>query len=145
MKTYERKLPLLLVLLLLAVFGGVVYAVTMYTITVPSSLTVGTVGELAVTDLDNNALPSLDFGTVAPGASVSKTLRIKNTSNMVLYIVIQCDVGMFWEVHDHNGLEVEHRAPLLGGDLLQITITITPTLEANAGTHNFNLVITGEN
>lgn len=146
MELLSKKLSMTLILLLLVVSGSLVYAFTLLQVTVPSSITITTTGDLFVTDLDGAVLSALDFGSVAPGGTVSKTIQIVNLSNGELGIYVQCFdiVGMTLTVSNGDGSEWVNMAPLSAGRSIAVMLTITAPTDAPAGTHTFNLVFSGE-
>ena len=144
MEFLNRKLSLVPILLLLIASGSAVYAFTYFTVVLPSTIEINTEGNLVITDWEGNPLSSLDFGILAPGATVSKNVQIKNLSNREVGLIIQSDINMPWEIHKHDGSDLVHMMPLAAGDSLQIILTITAPSTATAGLHSFSFTFMGE-
>ena len=75
MKIMNRKLSLLPILLIAVVSGTLVIAQVLFSVQMPSSVTVKTVGEIVVTDLSGNPLASLVFGEIDPDNVLIVTRR----------------------------------------------------------------------
>lgn len=139
----KRKLSLAPILLLLAISGGVVYAITYFTVIVPSSVTIATEGELSVTTVEGVSLGSLDFGVLAPGGSVNKTVLVTNLANRELALGIQSDLEMLLEVFNGNGSPWIPNTVIPMGGSIQVTLRITASKSTTAGTYSFTLTFVG--
>lgn len=143
MKLLDRKLSLAPILLLLVLSGGAVYALTFFTVVIPSTVQIGIDGELPVTTLEGVSLGSLDFGMLAPGGSVDRTVMVTNLANRDLVLGIQSDLDMLLEVFNGDGSPWVPNTVIPVGGSIQVTLRISAVESAAAGTYSFNLTFIG--
>ena len=144
MEILKRKLSLAPILLLLVLSGCAVWAVTYFTVVVPSSVTISTSGELSVTDVEGISLGSLDFGLLAPGGSVNKTVLVSNLSNRDLVLGVQSDLSeMLVEVYNGDGSPWVPNTVIPMGGSIQVTLKITASESVTVGTYGFSLTFVG--
>lgn len=132
------------ILVLMAVSASVVGAAIYFTVDISSSVTVATAGDLSVTNVDGAEVTSLDFGSLVPGESGSRTLVVRNLSNRDLLIVINSDIEWVWSVENGDGSTWVQQTPLAAGGSLRVTVTITAPTSATAGIENFVISFVGK-
>ena len=143
MKIMNRKLSLLPILLIAVVSGTLVIAQVLFSVQMPSSVTVKTVGEIVVTDLSGNPLASLVFGEIDPDGAgwVAIEVLVRNLSNTELKLdITSTSIIPFYT--KANNIAV-NEAPLAAGAELKVELMLLIEGPVDAGIHYFEVHFIG--